>query len=145
MSNFNEKDHLLHDFAVVYEQKVAWGDMDAFQHVNNVVYYEYAQSARVHYLEKLGMFDKNSFTVLASSSCQYLRPVTYPDTLYIGVKAKKVGNTSLTHEYVYVSQAQQVVVATAESVIVFFDEKGEQKQTINDAQRQAIDKLEKSR
>lgn len=33
----------LKGFAVIYEQKVEWGDMDAFKHVNNVVYYDYAQ------------------------------------------------------------------------------------------------------
>lgn len=28
----------LSQFPVVHEQKVAWGDMDAFGHVNNVIY-----------------------------------------------------------------------------------------------------------
>ncbi|MEG0489232.1 MAG: acyl-CoA thioesterase, partial [Acinetobacter sp.] len=28
----------LTQFPVIYEQKVAWGDMDAFGHVNNVMY-----------------------------------------------------------------------------------------------------------
>ena len=27
------------DYPVIYNQNVAWGDMDAFGHVNNTVYY----------------------------------------------------------------------------------------------------------
>ncbi len=31
----------LADYPIVFEQRVAWGDMDAFGHVNNVIYYRY--------------------------------------------------------------------------------------------------------
>ena len=134
--------HPLQGYAVIYEQNVEWGDMDAFNHVNNVVYYDYAQRARIHYLEQVDMFNLQTFTVLASSSCQYLSPVNFPDKLWIGIRVKKIGNTSLTHEYVYFSTAQQAVVAKAESVIVFFDQAGENKQPISEAQRQQLTDLE---
>ena len=135
--------HPLKAFAVIYEQKVEWGDMDAFNHVNNVVYYDYAQRARIHYLEQIDMFNLQTFTVLASSSCQYLRSITFPDVVWIGIRAKKIGNTSLTHEYVYYSTVQQQVVATAESVLVCFDQTGENKQPILDEQRQQMTALER--
>lgn len=134
--------HPLKAFAVIYEQKVEWGDMDAFNHVNNVVYYDYAQRARIHYLEQIDMFNLQTYSVLASSSCQYLRSITFPDVVWIGIRAKKIGNTSLTHEYVYYSTAQQKVVATAESVLVFFDQAGKNKQPISDKQRQQMTALE---
>ena len=104
-----QDNHPLKGFAVIYEQKVEWGDMDAFNHVNNVVYYNYAQRARIHYLEQVDMFNLQTHTVIASSSCQYLNSVTFPDVLWIGIRAKKIGNTSLTHDYVYFSTAQQKV------------------------------------
>lgn len=134
--------HPLKAFAVIYEQKVEWGDMDAFNHVNNVVYYDYAQRARIHYLEQIDMFNLQTYSVLASSSCQYLRSITFPDVVWMGIRAKKIGNTSLTHEYVYYSTAQQKVVATAESVLVFFDQAGKNKQPISDKQRQQMTALE---
>ena len=137
-----QHNHPLKGFAVIYEQKVEWGDMDAFNHVNNVVYYNYAQRARIHYLEQVDMFNLQTYTVLASSSCQYLNSVTFPDVLWIGIRAKKIGNTSLTHDYVYFSTAQQKVVATVSSVIVFFDQNGKNKQPISDGQRQQLAELE---
>lgn len=36
-------------YPVIYDQKVAWGDMDAFGHVNNVQYYRYIESSRILY------------------------------------------------------------------------------------------------
>ena len=48
----------LQDYPVIYEQQVAWGDMDAFGHVNNVIYYRYIESARVCYLDKLNIFEQ---------------------------------------------------------------------------------------
>ena len=37
----------LENYPVVIEIPVAWGDMDAFQHVNNVAYFRYFESARI--------------------------------------------------------------------------------------------------
>ena len=41
----------LAQYPVIHEQAVAWGDMDAFGHVNNVLYYRYIESARIRYLD----------------------------------------------------------------------------------------------
>lgn len=46
-------------YPVILEQTVAWGDMDAFGHVNNVQYYRYIESARIAYLMKLNIFDED--------------------------------------------------------------------------------------
>ena len=46
------------DYPLVYTQHVAWGDMDAFGHVNNVQYYRYIESARIAYLMALNIFDQ---------------------------------------------------------------------------------------
>ena len=47
----------LADFPVVIEQPVAWGDMDSFGHVNNVVYFRYFENARVEYIRRLGWWE----------------------------------------------------------------------------------------
>lgn len=138
----NTKDHPLADFAVIYEQTVEWGDMDAFGHVNNVVYYDYAQRARIYSLKQLDMFNAQTHTVVAASSCQYLRPVIYPDTLWIGVRAKKVGTTSLVQEYGYFSTTQNAMVATGEAVLVFFEDDGVTKHRFTEAERQRFTGLE---
>ena len=119
-------DELAH-YPIIHHQPIHWGEMDAFNHLNNVVFYRYAESARIAYLQALGMFDGSMVTVLAQSSCQYLRPVTYPDTLLLGVRCQRLGNTSIVIEYSYYSCAQEAIVATADAVIVRLQSDGKDK------------------
>lgn len=126
ISSDTRPDELAH-YPVIHQQPIHWGEMDAFNHLNNVVYYRYAESARIAYLQTLGMFDGSMITVLAQSSCQYLRPVTYPDTLLLGVRCQRLGTTSITMEYRYYSTEQATIVATAEAVVVRLESDGKTK------------------
>ncbi len=138
-----DSNHPMHGFAVIYSQQVEWGDMDSFGHVNNVVYYTYAQNARIHYNSQLSLFNEKTFSVMAASSCQYFKPVIYPDTLWIGVRIKKIGNASLIHEYTYYSTAMNTIVASGESVLVYLDKVTGQKKNIDDTKKAAISDFER--
>lgn len=131
----------LAQYPVIHEQSVQWGEMDALSHLNNVVYYRYAESARIVYLQTLDLFD-DSAMLLAQSSCQYLRPVVYPDSLLIGLRCQRLGTTSIIIEYAYYSTEQQAIVATAEAVIVRLDSEGEKKLPWTGEERQRIFELE---
>ena len=48
---------LLAGFPVVVRQAVVWGEMDAYRHVNNVVYFRYFENARLEYFRRLGWFE----------------------------------------------------------------------------------------
>ena len=63
----SDDNHPLRDFTVIYPQQVEWGDMDTFGHVNNVVYYEYSQNARIYYNRRLGLFNEQTSSVMAAS------------------------------------------------------------------------------
>ena len=56
-NNMSAKTHdLLAGFPVIVEQNVIWGEMDAYQHVNNVVYFRYFENARLEYIRRLDWF-----------------------------------------------------------------------------------------
>lgn len=136
----SDDNHPLKDYPTVFEQVMAWGDMDIFEHLNNVRYYEYAQSARIDHLSRTGIFTQNNYTVIVSTACQYYHSVLFPDTLWIGVRLKKIGNTSLVHTYCFYSCTQQKVVAQGESVIVHMNAQG-QKQRFDDKQRAILERF----
>lgn len=141
-ASVNNHPEALAHYPVIHHQPIHWGEMDAFNHLNNVVYYRYAESARIGYLQTLGMFDGSMATVLAQSSCQYLRPVTYPDTLLLGVRCQRLGNTSIVMEYSYYSTAQDTIVATAEAVVVRLDSDGKRKLPWTEEERARLLALE---
>lgn len=131
-------------YAVVYEQKVAWGDMDAFAHVNNVQYYRYMESARIEYFNRLNIFSHDINTVVSSSQCNYLKPVFYPDTLLIGAQVVDIRNSAFRMEYHLFSQQQNCIVATGQAVVVCVDQKEMKKTLIPAPIKQGIIDLEKT-
>lgn len=134
----------LADYPIVFEQRVAWGDMDAFGHVNNVIYYRYIESARLYYLDHLKILQQDVLTVIASNQCKYIRPVVYPDILKIGVRVEELRNSAMRMHYLIYSEAQQMVVVEADAVIVCVDRVNMQKTLIPENVRAGIHKIEKT-
>lgn len=133
---------LFSEYPIVHEQNVAWGDMDAFGHVNNVMYYRYIESARINYFDALNIFEQKVLTVVASNQCKYLRPVFYPDQLKIAVRVDELRNSAMRMTYQLFSTVQNELVATAEAVIVCVDQENMQKATIPEDIREKILKME---
>lgn len=81
-----------YDASTVWEQKVCWGDHDQFQHVNNVHFVRWFESARMFFAttltkdlaperqEEIAKGTGKSF-ILAGINVRYRRPVVYPDTV----------------------------------------------------------------
>ena len=136
----------LADFPVVIWLPVQWGDQDAFLHVNNTVYFRWCESARIDYLDKLGLRDlmraEGIGPILAAISCNYRRPVTYPDQVQVGAQITRLGRSSLTMNHLIYSEAQQQVVADATSTLVVFDYNRQASQAIPDDVRRQIERLE---
>ncbi len=133
---------LFSEYPIVHEQNVAWGDMDAFGHVNNVMYYRYIESARINYFDALNIFEQKVLTVVASNQCKYLRPVFYPDQLKIAVRVDELRNSAMRMSYQLFSTVQNALVATAEAVIVCVDQENMQKAAIPEDIREKILKME---
>ncbi|ENW91270.1 acyl-CoA thioesterase [Acinetobacter dispersus] len=131
-------------YPVVHKQAVAWGDMDAFGHVNNVQYYRYMESARIAYLMALNIFEQDILTVVASSQCKYLSPVFYPDVLHVGARIEELRNSAFRMHYVLWSETQQQMIATGEAVMVCVDKETSGKLNIPELIRQKIIQLERS-
>jgi acyl-CoA thioester hydrolase len=134
----------LKEFAVVYRQTVAWGDMDAVGHVNNVLYYRYIESARVDYLTRIDAFGQGLSAVIASNSCRYLRPVYFPDVLEIGIQVVEVRNSGFRMNYVLYSTQQKQIVATGDAIAVMVDSKTMGKAALPVELRQRIYALERT-
>lgn len=131
-------------YPIIHQQEVAWGDMDAFGHVNNVMYYRYVESARIKYFDALNLFNINILTVVASSQCKYLKPVFYPDRLHIAARIDEIRNSAIRMHYLLWSEQQQMIVAESEAVIVFVDEKTLKKANIPESSREKMITLEKN-
>ena len=63
---------------------IRWGDMDAYGHVNNTVYFRYMEQARVEWIEdmKVQVRPGGDGPVIINASCTFLIPMNYPGTRF---------------------------------------------------------------
>lgn len=138
-----KSDAALSAFPVVIELPVIWGQMDAFQHVNNVVYFRYFESARIAYFERTGVVgDPGVGPILAHTSCRFRAPLTYPDTIRVGARVTELGADRFTMEYAVASEKLGRLAATGDGVIVSFDYQAGEKAALPKAWLDAIRALE---
>ena len=141
----SEVEHLS-EYPVRYQCPVAWGEMDAFEHVNNVAYFRYFESARIAYFKRVGYLALLEETqigpILASTSCRYRFPLVYPDQVTVGASVSDLGTDRFTMLYRVVSRQHGVVAADGEGLIVSYDYANGCKTPLQDSLRAAILELE---
>ncbi len=139
----------LEKYPVVIEQPIVWGEMDAFLHVNNVVYFRYFETARIAYFEKLDVLDYMNRTgvgpILASTACRFRIPLSYPDKIFIGAKVTGIEEDRFAMHYVVESEKHGKTAAEGDGLIVVFNYRENKKAVIPDELRWKIVALEQTR
>ena len=139
---------LLKDFTFVIDHNIEWGDMDALQHVNNIEYFKYFQVARIAYFEKINsdsVFGETPIPlILASTQCKFIYPLTFPDSVSVGVRVDAMADQYFTMKYAVVSHKHQRLVAIGDAKVVMFDYVNNKKACIPSEIRRAIIDLEKA-
>ena len=138
----------LADYPVVVEIPVAWGEMDAYGHVNNTVYFRYFETARIAYFERLASPGFVSRTplgpILASTSCRFRAPLAFPDRVSVGARVASVDADRFVMFYAVYSHGLQKIAAEGEGTIVCFDYRENRKAPLPDELREKISELEHS-
>ncbi|NLV71093.1 MAG: acyl-CoA thioesterase [Actinobacteria bacterium] len=117
---------MLTDYPVVVDIVVRWGDMDSLGHVNNILYLQYFETARIDYLMRLGMDPpgpswQESGLIIKSVTCRFVAPVKFPDTLSVGARVASIGDDRLIMEHAAYSQRMGSLAAEGDAVIVSYD------------------------
>ena len=136
----------LRAFPVVVTLPIEWGDQDAMGHVNNTIYLRWSETARIAYLMRLGVWRDSPAQqfgpILASITCHFRVPLTFPDTVHIGSTVTVIGKSSFKMAHKIVSQNHGVVAADLESTLVWLDYHAAKSVHVPAGMREAIEKLE---
>jgi acyl-CoA thioester hydrolase len=103
---------------------VRWGDMDAYGHVNNTVYFRYFEQARCEWIEQMGFqVSPNEATgpVIINANCTFLAPVNYPATVVVKMYAGEPGRTSVMTWYELFVEGQDKLYAEGAAKTVWMD------------------------
>lgn len=149
MNRLNSLEDLRKTYKTLIEIPVAWGEMDSFGHVNNIFYFRYFESARMHYLTVTGAMDylkqHNVGPILASTDSKFIFPLKYPDDLVVGVRVETEDMPEDRFEMSYIvwSKTLNRPAAMGSSIIVYFDYNQEKKTVVPENLRNAILNQEK--
>lgn len=119
-----ESPHPMHHLVHVSHIPVRWGDMDALGHVNNTVYFRYAEQARIEWLVSLDYANNvavDEGLVIVNASCTFFRPITFPATVEVRTLIGKPGRSSLPTYYEMRIAGDPTLYAEGASKIVWWN------------------------
>jgi len=117
---------------------VRYRDLDPVGHVNNAVYATYLEHARTnYYADVLGLATEELSFVLAHVEIDYESSVTAEDEVKVWIRVPRVGDKSMTTEFVV--EASGETAATAESVQVVVDDEGTPNPVPDDWRRKILE------
>ena len=104
---------------------VQWGEMDAFGHVNNTIYFKYFETARLAYFNQVGVMEdmqKNQLgPILAETQARFKRPLKFPDQVIAGANVLEHQAYGFLMQYGLYSEQQQAVTTLGTGRIVMVD------------------------
>lgn len=128
------------DYGYLHPFPTRWNDNDVYGHINNVVYYAAMDTAVNAWMIAHGIIDPlggDVIAVCAASSCDYKASGAFPEVLQVGVRAGRVGSSSVTWETGILRGEE--VLATGSFVHVFVDAGTRRPVSIPDAARALIE------
>jgi len=112
------------DFTTSLRLRIDWSEVDSFGHVNNLAILRYAQTARVHYMEQVGLMqfhgEQGIGPVLASTHCQFRKQLYYPGQVTIRTVVDHLKTTSFQMQHTLLNE-QDECIAESRDVLVMFD------------------------
>jgi acyl-CoA thioester hydrolase len=126
-------------FPLVHSQTVEFRDLDGLGHVNNAVFLNYLENAKILYFrEVLGDVALDELGIVADVKIAFRSPAFLGETLAIGVRVPRIGTKSLEFEF-ELRGPDGRVVAEASSVHVTFDYERREPIPVPDAWRRKIE------
>ncbi len=108
-------------YPLVHRQTVEFRDLDGLGHVNNAVYLNYLENAKILYFrEVVGEVGLEDLGIVADVKIAFRSPAFLGEALVIGVRIPRVGEKSMEFQF-ELRGPDGRLVAEASSVHVAFD------------------------
>jgi acyl-CoA thioester hydrolase len=124
-----------------------WADNDVYGHVNNSVYYFYFDTVVNKWLIENGLLEigkSETIGLVVGTSCDYFAPISFPDSVTAGLRAAKVGSSSVTYEIGLFRNNETTASAQGHFVHVYVDEKSRRPVKISDGMRTKLASISSS-
>lgn len=135
------------DYVVFHEMTTRWRDNDVYGHLNNVVFQEYVDSCVNAWLMGPGGLripDGPIIGLVVEAACIYHASISYPERIITGLRASRIGNSSVTFEVGLFREDDDDAAAEARFTHVYVDSATRRPVPLPNGLRQALEKLKRS-
>ena len=114
-------------FKHVYTAKVRFNEVDMLNILNNAVYFNYFEQARIHYvkdaglLPEKGIFSNDRLFYMARNEINYLKPAFFDDDINIYTRISYIKNSSFGFEHIVERRNNGDALAEGKGVLVHVD------------------------
>jgi acyl-CoA thioester hydrolase len=129
------------EFPHFSEIQTRWHDNDVYQHVNNVVYYSFFDTAVNQHLINSGALDianSPAIGLVIETQCRYYSAVSFPDLVTVGIKVEHLGNSSVRYQTALFRNDEDSASAVGNFVHVYVDRKTNRPVSIPDNVRAVL-------
>lgn len=112
------------EYRVLRQIQTRWLDNDHYGHVNNTVYYSWFDTAINGFLMEaagVDIRDLAAIGVVAETGCRYLRELSFPDVVQLGIALEKVGTSSVIYRLGVFRGTDSMASAVGRFVHVYVD------------------------
>ena len=88
------------DFRKLYPIQPRWSDNDVYGHINNVIYYEYFDTAVNMWLVESEILDIEKspiISIVVETGCTYFESAAYPEQLEAAIAVDRIGTSSIVY------------------------------------------------
>lgn len=132
------------DYPHIATLPTRWADNDLYGHVNNVTYYSYFDTVVNKYLIDQGgldIFNAPVIGVAVETMCRFKESIAYPETIELGLRVAKLGNSSVRYELAVFRLGGDTAIASGHFVHVFVDRASNRPVPVPDSIRTALGRL----
>lgn len=124
--------------------QLRWMDADAFGHVNNAMYFQYYDTAKMDYFRKVcpEIIDKYAIVTVHLDADFVHQVYTKDETVEVQSAIVRIGHSSFTFRQRLVGVNDQEVKCVGETIMVLFDIKNEKTVQFTPEWREKISKFE---
>lgn len=135
-----DKKKLIH----VTRMPIRWGDMDAYGHVNNTVYFRYMEQARVEWIEAMNVPVRpgGEGPVIINASCTFMIPMNYPGTVEVRTYVGAIGRSSCQTYVEMGLEGDERIYAEGAAKVVWMDTRTGKSVPLPDHVRAALEAAE---
>ena len=131
-------------FRVWRTHSTRWADNDAYGHINNVVYYEWFDSAVNGWLVDQGLLDiahGDPIALVVETRCTYSEPITFPEEVEVGLAAEHIGTSSMRYRIGIFAADAEEAAAEGHFVHVLVDRSSRRPVPLPDRWRSALEAI----